>query len=391
MENFTLYTPTKIYFGKGQENNIGNILKEYNVNKVLIHYGQGSVIKSGLLDKIKSLLDKANISYVCLGGVLPNPTLDLVYEGIKLCKKENVDFVLAIGGGSVLDSAKAIANGVCYDGDVWDFHSGKAILKASLKKGAILTISAAGSEMSNSAVISNSLTKQKCGFCSDLNRMNFAIENPELTYSVSKYQTACGIVDIAMHTIERYFDLGEAEFTDNLALSLIKSVFKFGKVAFNEPFNYEARANLMWASSVSHNGIMHAGKEFLLTVHQFEHVVSAYYPNVAHGAGLAALWCSWARYVYKSNIDRWYKYASVVFDIDDIDKDKAINKAIDLQEQYYKDIGMPTSLEELDIKKEDLETFALSCSKNKTRIINGYKKLDYDDMLNIYKLAFFKR
>ncbi|MCQ2597098.1 MAG: iron-containing alcohol dehydrogenase [Treponema sp.] len=392
MDNFIYDIPTKVYFGKGEEEKVGKIISEYNVKKVLVHYGSGSVVKSGLLDKVKKALEAENIPYVELGGVVANPVLSKVREGIELCKKEGVDFVLAVGGGSVLDSAKDIANGVANpDVDVWDFSLGKAAPKASLKKGCILTLSAAGSEMSNSCVISNPEENEKRGYGSPFNRMNFAIENPELTYSVSPYQTACGAVDIAMHTIERYFCPGtDTYLTDAVAEGVIKSIMKAGVDCLANPNDYAARANMMWASSLAHNGLTQYGRTFQLVVHQFEHEVSAVYPEVAHGAGLAALWCSWARYVYKDTMPRFIKFAQNVWniDVDPENPEYSVLKAIELQERYYKSIGMPTSLRELNVKENDLERLALACSRNKTRTLSGYKILAYDDILAIYKMAY---
>lgn len=392
MDNFIYNIPTKVYFGKGEEDNVGKYLKEYKPHKVLLHYGGSSAKKSGLLDKVKKALEEEGINYVELGGVRPNPELSLVRDGIELCKREGVDFILAVGGGSVIDSMKAIANGVANpEDDVWDYHLGKKKPQKTLKKAAILTLSAAGSEMSNSCVISNDLTKEKRGCNGDFNRIDFAICNPELTYSVSKYQTACGIVDIAMHTIERYFALGtDTELTDALSEAIIKTVFAFGKEAIDNPNDYNARAQLMLASSFAHNGLTNMGKTPLLTVHQLEHEVSALYPNVAHGAGLAALWPSWARYVYKYNLPRFKQYAKNVWNIDSGDDEKDALEAINRQEQYYKDIGMPISLDELGVKEEDLEYLAFKTSREKTRIIPGYKPLSYEDDLAIFKMAYKK-
>ncbi len=392
MKNFIYNTPTKVYFGVGEENNIAKYIKEYHPHKVLIHYGMHSVIKSGLLDKVKSLLDEEGISYCLLGGVRSNPTLDLVKEGIALCQKEGVGFLLAIGGGSVIDSLKDIANGLANpNDDVWDYSLGVKKPLKTTQKAAILTISAAGSEMSDSCVISRDDTLDKRGYCSENNRLDFVIENPELTYTVSKYQTACGAVDIAMHTIERYFCLGtDTDVTDAIALSIIKEAFKSGKDSYDNPTSYPARANMMWASSLAHNGLTGCGREFMMVVHQLEHEVSALYPSVAHGAGLASLWCSWARYVYKSNLDRWAKYVSFVWDID-LNKysiEEAINLGIDKQEEYYRSIGMPTSLKELDVKEKDLPLLADKCSRGKSRILSGYMPLNYDDILAIYKKAY---
>ena len=275
--------------------------------------------------------------------------------------------------------------------DVWDFHCGKAVPQKTLPKGAILTLAAAGSEMSSSCVISNPETGEKRGCNGLFNRMNFAIEDPILTYTVSPYQTACGAVDIAMHTIERYFCPGEDTYlTDSIAEAVIKSVRKAAGDCLKNPEDYAARANMMWASSLAHNGLTQCGRESQLVVHQLEHEVSGMYPEVAHGAGLAALWCSWARYVYKANINRWLQYASNVWglDIDFEHPEKTIETAIDMQEQYYASIGMPIGLKELGVKEEDLAKLALDCSRNKTRSLIGYKPLAYEDILVIYQMAY---
>ena len=392
MYNFIYETPTKVYFGKDEEQKVGKLVAEFHPNKVLLHYGGQSAKKSGLLDRVKKCLEEEGLSYVELGGVRANPELPLVREGIALCREEGVDFVLAVGGGSVLDSAKAIANGAANpDIDIWDCHMGRAVPVRTLNKGAILTLSAAGSEMSNSCVISNPETGDKRGLGSSLNRMNFAIENPELTYTVSPYQTACGAVDIAMHTIERYLCPGEDTYlTDAVAEAVMKSVRKAGDDCLKDPYNYEARANMMWASSLAHNGLTGCGRKFQLVVHQFEHEVSGMYPEVAHGAGLAAIWCSWARYVYKANIPRWLQYAQNVWnvDIDFEHPERSIEKCIDMQEDYYRSIGMPTSLHELNVKESDLEELALRCSRNKTRSLIGYMPLGYEEILDIYKMAY---
>lgn len=392
MKNFIYETPTKVYFGKGEENKVGKLIAEYQPQKVLLHYGGKSAKESGLLDRVKKCLEEENINYVELGGVVANPELGLVREGIALCIQEGVDFVLAVGGGSVLDSAKAIANGAANpDMDVWEFSLGKCVPERTLNKGAVLTLSAAGSEMSNSCVITNLETGEKRGYSCSCNRMNFAIENPELTYSVSPYQTACGIVDIAMHTMERYFCPGEDTYlTDAIAEAVIKNVMKAGVDCIENPRNYEARANMMWASSLAHNGLTECGREHQLVVHQFEHEVSGMYPKIAHGAGLAAIWCSWARYVYSANTDRWLQYAHNVWnlDIDFEHPEKTIEEAINRQEQFYSSIGMPIRLNTLGVQREALEKLALDCSRNKTRTLIGYKPLNYEDILAIYKMAY---
>lgn len=391
MESFIYETPTKVYFGKGEEQKVGEIIAGYGATKVLVHYGSQSAVKSGLIDLVKEKLNEQGIAYVLLGGVQANPEIQMVRKGIELCRAEGVDFILAVGGGSVLDSAKDIANGYANpEIDVWEYTMGTAKPTKTTKKGCILTISAAGSEMSDSCVISDSENGIKRGYGSPMNRMDFAIEDPELTYSVNAYQTACGAVDIAMHTIERYFCPGQDTYlTDAIAEAVIKNAFKAGEDCIADPTDYTARANMMWASSLAHNGLTACGRKVQLVVHQLEHEVSAMYPKVAHGAGLAALWCSWARYVYKDNLPRFLQYAEHVWNVD-IDYDHPEHSAlaaIDKQEQYYRSIGMPTSLRELDVKAEDLETLALRCSREKTRSLLGARPLSYEDILAIYRMA----
>lgn len=392
MNHFIYDTPTKVYFGRDEELQVGKLIKEFHVKKALIHYGGKSAKASGLLDRVKKALTEEGIAFVELGGVVANPELKLVREGITLCQKEGVDFILAVGGGSVMDSAKDIANGVANpEIDVWDFSLKKAKPEKTLPKGAILTLSAAGSEMSDSCVITNSDTGMKRGYGSPCNRMNFAIENPELTYTVDTYQTACGAVDIAMHTIERYFCPGEDTYlTDAIAEAVIKSVMKAGADAIANPRDYAARANMMWASSLAHNGLTQCGRSVQMVVHQLEHEISGMYPRVAHGAGLAALWCSWARYVYQANIPRFLQFANRVWNLEiDFEHPKdTVLKAIAMQESYYRSIGMPTNLKQLDIKEEDLEVLAYKCSYDKTRVLDGYQKLGYEEMLDIYRMAY---
>lgn len=301
MENFIYYTPTKVYFGKDQEKNLGKILQGYNIKKVLLHYGKSSIKKNGLYDTVVGQLNAAKIDFVELGGVEPNPKLSLVLKGVEICKKENVDLILAVGGGSVLDSSKSISVGAKVDFNPWLFSIKEAEPKDHIPVGCILTISAAGSDMSNSCVITNDETLEKRGFVSDHNRCLFSILNPELTYSVNKYQTACGIVDIIMHTIERYISLGEANpLTDNISIGLMKAVIEAGKVVIENPNDYNARATLMWANSLSHNGLTGCGRNYFMAVHQLEHEVSGMFDHVSHGAGLAVLWPAWAKYSYKA-------------------------------------------------------------------------------------------
>ena len=392
MKNFIYETPTKVYFGKGEEQKVGRLTAQYRPKKVLLHYGGKSAEESGLLSVVRKSLSDENIPFVELGGVVANPELPLVREGIALCLAQGVDFVLAVGGGSVMDSAKDIANGAANPQvDVWDFSMGRSVPEKTLRKGCILTLAAAGSEMSNSCVISNPQTGEKRGYNCSANRMDFAIENPELTYTVPPYQTACGAVDIAMHTIERYFCPGSDTYlTDAIAEAVIKSVMKAGSDCLKDPRNYEARANMMWASSLAHNGLTQCGREVQLAVHQLEHEVSGMYPKVAHGAGLAALWCSWARYVYSANIPRRLQYASHIWNLDiDFEHPEAtIEAAINMQEAYYAGMGMPTNLKMLGVGESALPKLALDCSRGRTRTLIGDKPLSYEDILKIYRMAY---
>ncbi|RRF95776.1 MAG: iron-containing alcohol dehydrogenase [Lachnospiraceae bacterium] len=394
MKNFIYDIPTKVYFGKDEELNVGKYLKEFGATKVLLHYGGHSAEKSGLLDKVRKAMKDENIPFVELGGVRANPSIELVRKGVKLAIDENVDFVLAVGGGSVMDSSKAISHGAANPGvDEWDIQTKKVPFTKSLKKGCILTLAAAGSEMSDSCVISNDEVHAKKGINCPQNRMCFAIEDPCLTFSVPKYQTACGAVDISMHTIERYFNVGDhTDLPDAIAEAVIRENNKAGKICCDDPNNYEARATMMWASSLAHNDLTGLGRGKFLQLHQFEHVMSAVYPSITHGAGLAALWPSWARYNMKYNKKRWAKYAENVWGVkcDPADPDEGINKAIDMQENYYRSIGMPVTLRELsdEIKESDIEKFADMVSENGNRVLPGPKPLDRDDILAIFKMAY---
>ena len=388
MKNFEYYTPTKVFFGKGNEEKIGEIIKSYGYKKVLLHYGQGSVIKSGLLDIVKNRLSENGISFLELGGVEPNPKLPLVQEGAALVKKENIDFILAIGGGSVIDSAKAIALSVANDADAWDIITGKAKAEKGFPIGVILTISAAGSEMSNSMVITNPDGMLKRGFGTNLNRPVFAVMNPALTCSVSKFQTGCGIVDIMMHTLERYFVLEpDNELTDRLAEALLVSVKNAGTAAIENPDDYEARATLMWASSLSHNDLTGCGKAYNFTVHMLEHEISGMFDRVPHGAGLAILFPAWAKYVYKYDVKKFAQLATRVWGIDyDFEcPEKTALAGISATEEYFKSLGMPVRLFEFDIHEDSFEEMARKCTKHRPL----YAGVDISDehIVNIFKLA----
>ena len=390
MKNFIYNTPTKVYFGKGQEDNIGIILKGYNAKKVLLHYGKSSVKKSGLLDKIITKLKEESIEFYELGGVEPNPKLSLVLKGIELVKTNKIDFILAIGGGSVLDSAKLISSGSLVEHDPWLFSIKEKTPTKHIPVGVILTIAASGSDMSNSCVITNDLTKEKRGFNSEENRPTFAILNPELTYSVSKYQTACGIVDILMHTLERFISIGEETYlTDQISIALMKAVLRAGKVAIDNPNDYEARAELLWANSLSHNGLTSCGREFLMSVHQLEHEVSGMFDHVAHGAGLAALWPAWAMTVYPSAIERFKLLAYEVLEIEPTNNPQNdISMAILKLKDYFKSLGIETSLREFGIKESDLPALALNVTFNHKRVLKDVMTIDESKALEILKLAY---
>ena len=371
MKNFQYYTPTKVFFGRKEEEKIGDILKEFKAQKILLHYGQNSVIKSGLLGKIKSLLEASKINYLELGGVEPNPKLSLVEKGVQVVKENGIDFILAIGGGSVIDSAKSIAAGACVEHSPWLFSTHKEVPLKAIPVGVILTIAASGSDMSDSCVITNDKTKEKRGFNNPLNRPKFAILNPELTYTVSPYQTACGIVDIMMHTLERFISSGEAtELTDRIAIGLLKSVYHAGKIVMKDPNNYDARATLLWANSLSHNGLTSCGRSFTMSVHQLEHEVSGMFDSVAHGAGLAVLWPAWAKLVYPYARDRFKLLSYEFLDIQPSDsEDNDILAGIKKLEKYFKEIGMPIRLREFNITEQDLKQLALNVTFNHTRTL----------------------
>ena len=390
MLNFELYTPTKVVFGKNSECQTGELIKGYNAKKVLLHYGSESAKKSGLLDRICDSLKESQIDYITLGGVVPNPRLSKVNEGIELCKQEGVDFILAIGGGSVIDSAKAIGYGVACGGNVWDFYDQTRSITACLPIGCVLTIAAAGSEMSNSSVITNEEGWLKRGSKSDLGRPRFAIMNPELTYTLPQYQTASGCVDILMHTMERYFNNTTMELTDHLSEALMRTVILNSKILINHPDNYHARAEIMWAGSLSHNGLLGCGTDGGdWSSHQIEHELGGMF-DVAHGAGLSAVWGSWARYVYKENVERFAQFATNVFDIPCGSSlvDTAL-AGIEAMENFYHLIDMPTSITGLGIHltDEQIDTLAYKCSFKNTRTIGVIKKLNLEDLTQIYTMA----
>lgn len=391
MNNFDYCVPTRVIFGKGTQLQVGEIIKEYGFKKVLVHFGGGSVKKTGLLDQVLKALDDQGIGYVQLGGVQANPTLSMAKKGIELCRAENVDFILAVGGGSVIDSAKCIADGAANpDMDVWKFFEKTAVPEKALPHGNILTLAASGSETSASCVITNEDGGLKRGFNSKTHRPLFAICNPELTYTVNKFQTGCGSVDILMHTLERYLSKSkDTPLTDRLAEGILKSTIEAGKVADKNPEDYEARATLMWAGSLSHNDLTGLGREYLMQVHQMEHEISGMYPRVAHGAGLSALFCSWARYVCKNDVDRFAQLAVRVWNVDMNFEDpmKTALAGIQAMEDFCRSIGMPVSLSELDINDEKFEEMADKCTLCGKRTLPGIRELGRQEIIDIYRMA----
>lgn len=386
------YTPTKVLFGKGAYLEAGRLLKELNQHRVLIHYGSASAVKSGLLKAVEDNLMEAGIDYELLGGVKPNPRLSLVREGIELCMRKNIGFILAVGGGSVIDSAKAIGYGLYNGGDVWDFYSKKRTPKGCAPVGVILTLSATGSEMSDSSVITNEDGGLKRGCNSDFSRPVFSLLDPELTYSVSPYQTSCGTADIMMHTIERFFHSGESlDITDSEALALVKQAMASGLAALKDPRDYQARASLMWAGALSHNGLMNVGygQRGDWACHQMEHELSGMF-DVAHGAGLSAIWSTWARYVYKENPSRFVLFGERLFGIERTgDDEKDAEKAIDAMEGFFRSMNLPVRISELgvDLSEENLDELTEKATFFGTRTLGAFRVLEREDIRNIYALA----
>lgn len=391
MQNFQYYAPTQVVFGTDTVEQVGSLIRQQNCKKVLIHYGGGSAKRSGLLDRVAKSLEKAGIDYIMLGGVVPNPRLSLVYEGITLCKQEGVDFILAVGGGSVIDSSKAIGYGIANDCDVWDFYAKRAIPQACAPIGTILTIAAAGSEMSNSSVITNEDGWLKRGLSSELCRCKFAIMDPTLTYTLPAYQTASGAADIMMHTMERYFTPVETlPLTDTLAEGLIRSVMTDVKAALTDPQDYDSHAGLMWASSLSHNGLTGCGTDGGdWASHQLEHELGGKY-DIAHGAGLCAVWSSWARTVMPTNPARFAKFAVNVMDVaPGADDMETANRGIDAMEAFFQSIGMPTRINQMGINltEDDMRELAHKCSFMNTRKIGKFVQLDREAIYEIYQKA----
>ena len=392
MRDFVYYAPTEVVFGKESEEQVAGLVKKYGGHKVLVHYGGRSAKKSGLLDKIFALLRQGGVDFIELGGVVPNPRLSLVQQGIDLCRKEKVDFILAVGGGSVIDSSKAIACGVPFDGNVWDIYMGKAEPASYLPVASVLTIPAAGSEMSESSVITNEDGDVKVGYSNPMSRPKFAIMNPVRTFTLPPYQTAAGVTDMMMHTMERYFSPeDDMDFTDALAEALLRSMKENVFKVLADPEDYRVRAQIMWGGSVAHNDLTGCGMSGDWATHQLEHELSGMF-DVTHGAGLAAIWPSWARYVLKVNVSRFVRFAVNVMGVpnDFTDPEGTALKGIEAMERFYHDIGMPINIHELigrDITDGEIKEMVRKCSRDGAFTQGGFKVLYPKDMEAIYQMA----
>ena len=387
MDNFNFYSPTEFVFGKGRESECGTYVKKYGGSKVLIHYGGQSAQKSGLLDRVKKSLTESGIPFTELGGVKPNPRDSLVYKGIDLCRRENVDFILAVGGGSVIDSSKAIAMGVVYDGDFWDFYSGKRAEKA-LPVGTVLTIAAAGSEGSGDSVITKEDGMLKRGAGSDVIRPRFSVMDPELTQTLPAYQTACGATDIMAHVFERYFtNTREVEITDRLCEAVLLTMVKETPRVIADPNNYEARANIMWAGTVAHTNIVGVGRQQDWNSHRIEHELSALY-DCAHGAGLAVIMPAWMEFVYKHNVMRFCQMATRVFgcQMDFENPENTARAGIKAFRAFLHSIGMPINFAELGANEEDIPALVEKHGVGDGKT-GGFVPLSADDIAQIYRIA----
>lgn len=391
MQNFVYYAPTEVIFGKGVEADTGRAAKKWGATRVLLVYGGGSVRKSGLLQRIQQALEDENIYWEELGGVKPNPRLSLAEEGVQRALDMKADFILAVGGGSVIDTAKGIAHGTANPGvKLWDIWTQKTALEKSLPVGVVLTIAAAGSEMSDSAVLTNEETGRKQGLSTPFNRVKFAVMNPELTYTLPKYQITCGIVDIMMHTLDRYFTHSKGnEMTDEIAEALLRTVIRNGRKAMENPKDYDAFSELMWCSSLSHNGITGLGAEKDFAPHKIGHELSAKY-DVAHGASLSAVWEAWAEYVYMEEPARFALYARKVWGISEENDIEAARKGIQATVEYFRSLHMPVSIGELEtgiLKEEELLDMARRATGNDSFTVAKFKELHQQDVLEILRMA----
>ena len=389
MENFRFHTPTEVVFGKNAENDTGKTAKKYG-SRALLVFGKGSVIKSGLLGRVEESLKLSGMEYREFGGAKPNPTLSHVREGIKEASDFKADIIIGIGGGSALDTAKAIAHGTANpDKDIWDIWTGKEILAKTLPVGAVITIPAAGSEMSDSAVITNEDLGKKAGLNTDFNRCCFAIMNPELGMTLPKSQLSAGVTDILMHTLERYFiPDSHCAMTDEIAEGLMRTVIEYGKKVVEDPKDYDALCEIFWASSLSHNGITNCGRQKDFSVHKFGHALSARY-DVTHGDSLSAVWGAWALELYKGALERFSKYARRVWGAEEKNDEKAALFGIEKTVDFFRSIHMPVSLHELGVEPsdEDLKLLSLDATKGDTVKLSKIRPLDAAAVEKIYRAA----
>ncbi len=388
MDNFNFYSPTEFVFGKERENEVGKYVRKYGGSRVLIHYGGGSAVKSGLLERVKKSLDAEGIYYTELGGVKPNPRDTLIYEGIEICRREQLNFILSVGGGSCIDSSKGIAAGALYDGDFWDFYSHKQSVREALPIGTVLTIAAAGSEGSGASVVTQEATKLKRDTGSDLLRPRFSVLNPELTCTLPAYQTACGAADIMAHVFERYFtNTPEVEITDRLCEAIILTMIKETPRVIADPHNYEARANIMWAGTVAHNDIVGVGRSQDWNSHGIEHELSGLY-DCAHGAGLAVIMPSWMEFVMSHNVMRFAQMAVRIWgcQMNFENPEATAREGIQCFRRFLHDIGLPINLAELGAKEEDIPLLVKNQGIGDGRTW-GFVRLSSDDITEIYRIA----
>ena len=392
MQSFQYYIKTDVVFGEGSVCRTAELVKKHGGSRVLVVYGGGSAKRSGLLDRVFALLDEALIPYDSIGGVQPNPRVELAREGVKRAVEFRADLILAVGGGSVIDTAKAIAHGAANpETDIWEFWKRRAVLTRSTPVGVILTIPAAGSETSDSAVLTNEQEQEKRGLNTDLNRPAFAILDPKLAMTLPTRQLSCGVTDILMHTLDRYFTpADDNELTDALAEALLRVVIRNGPKVVENENDLHAMSEIMWCGSVSHNGLTGLGAPREFTTHQLGHALSEKFDAI-HGETLSAMWGSWARYVWETRPARFARFARNVWDVDDVDADEAAMLGIEATENFFRSLHMPVSLGELkDVgvqSEEGLQELALRCSYQKTRTIGSFRVLGYDEMLEIYRLA----
>lgn len=389
MNNFTFYSPTEFVFGKGTEMQTGELVRKYGASKVLIVYGGGSVVRSGLLERVKQTLAQTGIPCIELGGVQPNPTDTKVYEGIDLCRREGVDFVLAVGGGSVIDTAKAIAAGVPYEGDFWDFYIQKATVNSALKVAVVLTIPAAGSEGSGNSVITKVSTLQKMSLrAPELLRPRFSIMNPELTFTLPPYQTAAGIVDMMAHIMERYFtNTVDTEIADRLCEGTLKAIITEAPRVMADPKDYGARANIMWSGMIAHNGTCGVGNEEDWASHFMEHEISALY-DVTHGAGLAVIFPAWLTWMASHHVEKVAQYAARVWDVPVSEDLKAMAlEGVARLKSFFTSIGMPVNFAQLGVEHPDIELLVEHLHANKGEQVGCYVRLGRKETREIYELA----